>query len=177
MGGTMGTMMGMHGAMHGAKGTGTGTKAASGNKREHNLFVIRDLHEGDVFGETCVFQQFQRGYQIHAVTELEVLHISKVQFIDHIDEEVINHLREETAFRTSYYDGFYALAQKRIEKRAEQLPELRDYLKDRAVLYNSVISKSRSVMDEYTSRKNFPLGVDKNGRRLQYNVRSYMIKT
>lgn len=154
---------------------GSGSKASS--KREHNLFVIRDLHEGDVFGETCVFQQFQRGYQIHAVTELEVLHISKVQFIDHIDEEVINHLREETAFRTSYYDGFYSLAQKRIEKRAEQLPELRDYLKDRAVLYNSVISKSRSVMEEYTSKKNFPLVVDKNGRRIHYNVRSYMIKT
>jgi len=83
-----------------------GGKAVSDRKREHNLFVIRDLHEGDVFGETCVFQQFQRGYQIHAVTELEVLHISKVQFIDHVDEEVINHLREETAFRTSYYDGF-----------------------------------------------------------------------
>ena len=117
------------------------------------------------------------GVQIHALTELEVLHISKVQFIDHIDEEVINHLREETAFRTSYYDGFYALAQKRIEKRAEQLPELRDYLKDRAILYNSVISKSRSVMEEYTSRKNFPLMVDKNGRRIHYSVRSYMIKT
>lgn len=188
-----------------------GGKAVSDRKREHNLFVIRDLHEGDVFGETCVFQQFQRGYQvrhdpathtrahtlgisfvsmmadpffffvqtikIHAVTELEVLHISKVQFIDHVDEEVINHLREETAFRTSYYDGFYALAQKRIERRAEQLPELRDYLKDRAILYNSVISKSRSVQDEYSSRKNFPLMVDKNGRRLHYSVRSYVIKT
>ena len=163
----MGSMMGSN---------KSGSKSASHSKRENNLFVIRDLHEGDVFGETCVFQQFQRGYQIHAVTELEVLHISKVQFIDHVDEEVINHLREETAFRTSYYDGFYALAQKRIEKRAEQLPELRDYLKDRAILYSSVISKSRSVQDEYSSRKNFPLMVDKNGRRI-HSVRSYVIKT
>ena len=170
----LGQMMGSMN-LPGTKGPGKTT--AGHSKREHNLFVIRDLHEGDVFGETCVFQQFQRGYQIHAVTELEVLHISKVQFIDHIDEEVMNHLREETAFRTSYYDGFYALAQKRIEKRAEQLPELRDYLKDRAILYNSVISKSRSVMEEYTSRKNFPLMVDKNGRRIHYSVRSYMIKT
>ena len=34
------------------------------SKREHNLFVIRDLGKGDFFGETCVFQQFQRGYQV-----------------------------------------------------------------------------------------------------------------
>ena len=32
-------------------------------------------------------------------------------------------------------------------------------------------------MKEYTSRKNFPLMVDKNGRRIHYSVRSYMIKT
>ncbi len=115
----------------------------------------------------------------HAVTDVEVLHVSRIQFIDHVDEDVINHLREETAFRTSYYDDFYALAQKRIEKRAEQLPELKDYLKDRATLYNTVISKSRAVMDEYSNRKNYPIVVDKNGRRVpgHYHVRSNVIKT